>query len=98
LTKLASAKHRKDVLSRLYHHLDYDPKFAARVPPADPDLDGKQLLLQAALEAIVGMNNGVVLICIPGALAYYESEDMNGRFVLSRPVRPNCSLEQVRVR
>ena len=48
------------------------------------DLDGRQLHLREALGNVVGMGDGVVLSCIPGKLAYYESEDVNGRFILSR--------------
>ena len=109
LEKLASAKHRREFLSRLHHNLDYDPKFAVRVPPseqsaafiysklrelgasehchaiaASADLDGRQFPLREALGNVLGMGDGVVLSCIPGRLAYYESEDANGRYILSR--------------
>lgn len=50
---------------------------------AGADLDGRQLLLQEALNCFVGMGDGVVLSCIPGRLAYYESEEPNGRFILT---------------
>jgi hypothetical protein len=33
---------------------------------------------------VLGMGDGVVLSCIPGKLAYYESEDASGRYILSR--------------
>jgi hypothetical protein len=51
---------------------------------AGADLDGCQLPLREALDNVLGMGNGVVLSCIPGKLAYYESEDPNGRYILSR--------------
>jgi hypothetical protein len=51
---------------------------------AGTDLDGRQLPLREALANVLGMGNGVVLSCIPGKLAYYESEDANGRYILSR--------------
>jgi hypothetical protein len=109
LEKLASPKHRRKFLSRLHHNLDYDPKFAALVPPSEQttaliyarlrelgapetchaiapsaDLDGRDLSLRDALGDVIGMGNGVVLSCIPGKLAYYESEEQNGRFILAR--------------
>lgn len=109
LQKLASPKHRREFLASLHHNLDFDPKFAVRVPPKEQsaelvyaklrelgalehchviatgnDLDGRQLPLREALSNVLGMGDGVVLSCIPGKLAYYESEDVNGRFILSR--------------
>jgi hypothetical protein len=53
---------------------------------ADSKLDGEDLPLAEALERVVGVIDGVILSCIPGVLAYYESEDLKGRYVLSRPV------------
>lgn len=38
------------------------------------NLDGKELELHAALEAIVGSDKGTILSFIPGRLAYYEGE------------------------
>ena len=109
LQKLASPKHRRDFLSRLHHNLDYDPRFAAQVPPSEQtadliyarlrelgapehchtiaagsDLDGRKLPLREALGNVIGMGDGIVLSCVPGKLAYYESEDTNGRYILSR--------------
>jgi hypothetical protein len=51
---------------------------------ANSELDGKELPLDEALNAVVGDGNGVVLSCIPGQLAYYESEEQNGRFILEK--------------
>ena len=65
---------------------------------ADVTLDGRELPLKDTLDAVVGMGSGVVLSCVPGILAYYESEEMNGRFVLARALRPNTSLERTRAR
>ena len=50
---------------------------------AGSDLDGRQLPLRQAIDHVFGMGDGVVLSCIPGKLAYYESEDPSGRFILS---------------
>jgi hypothetical protein len=48
----------------------------------DPALDQKELPLVEALELIVGRGMGTVLSCIPGRLAYVETEDE--RFILER--------------
>lgn len=48
------------------------------------DMDGRDLPLHEALSSVVGMGNGVILSCIPGVLAYYESEEKNGRYILFR--------------
>jgi hypothetical protein len=49
----------------------------------DPALDQKELPLVHALEQIVGCGMGTVLSCIPGRLAFVETEDE--RFILERP-------------
>lgn len=123
LEKLASPRRRRDITARLYHNLDYDPKYAVQVPPgeqtaehiharlrklgapeschsiaAHAEFDGLDLPLREALEKIVGLVDGVVLSCIPGVLAYYESEGLKGRYVLSKPLRPNTSQERTRGR
>jgi hypothetical protein len=48
----------------------------------DPTLDQKELPLVEALERIVGYGMGTVLSCIPGHLAFVETEDE--RFILER--------------
>lgn len=48
----------------------------------DPALDQKELLLVEALEQIVGRGMGTILSCIPGRLAFVETEDE--RFILER--------------
>jgi hypothetical protein len=48
----------------------------------DPTLDQKELPLVKALEEIVGRGIGTVLSCIPGRLAFVETEDE--RFILER--------------
>jgi hypothetical protein len=48
----------------------------------DPALDQKELPLTEALEEIVGRGMGTVLSCIPGRLAFVETEDE--RFILER--------------
>src|SRR5205814_5493244 len=48
----------------------------------DPALDQKEVLLVEALEQIVGRGMGTILSCIPGRLAFVETEDE--RFILER--------------
>ena len=48
----------------------------------DPALDQKELPLVEALRQIVGRGMGTVLSCIPGRLAFVETEDE--RFILER--------------
>jgi hypothetical protein len=48
----------------------------------DPALDQKELLLIDALKEIVGRGMGTVLSCIPGRLAFVETE--TERFILER--------------
>jgi hypothetical protein len=48
----------------------------------DLALDQKELLLAEALDQIVGRGMGTVLCCIPGELAFVETEDE--RFILER--------------
>jgi len=47
-----------------------------------PELDGKDLPLSDALEQIVGRGMGAILSCIPGRLAFMETED--DRFLLEK--------------
>jgi hypothetical protein len=48
----------------------------------DPSLDQRELPLVEALKQIVGRGMGTVLSCIPGRLAFVETEDE--RFILER--------------
>lgn len=41
----------------------------------DTEIDGRQLDLRAALEHVNGRQIGTILSCVPGKLAYFESED-----------------------
>jgi hypothetical protein len=49
----------------------------------DPLLDQKELLLVDAVKEIVGRGIGTILSCIPGHLAFVETE--TERFILERP-------------
>lgn len=48
----------------------------------NPSLDQKELPLAEALKEVVGLGMGTVLSCIPGRLAFVETEDE--RFILER--------------
>jgi hypothetical protein len=60
---------------------------------ASADLDGRLLPLREALDKVLGMGDGVVLSCVPGKLAYYESEEANGRYSCCAATRPNKSMQ-----
>lgn len=48
----------------------------------DAEIDGRELDLRAALEHVHGREIGTILSCVPGKLAYFESED--DRLLLAR--------------
>jgi hypothetical protein len=48
-------------------------------------LDGRDMSLGEALHAVVGRGMGTFLSCIPGQLAYFESEELGSRVLLVRP-------------
>jgi hypothetical protein len=54
------------------------------VMSASSNLDGQEVDLRAALEDVVGHNDGTFISCIPGRLAYFEGEGSNERYVLQR--------------
>lgn len=53
-----------------------------RVISEDRNLDAKEIELASVLNEVVGNGMGPLLCCVPGKLAYLESED--GRFILER--------------
>jgi hypothetical protein len=46
--------------------------------------DGREMPLRAALDLIIGNCIGTVVSCVPGRLAYYESEDVGERYLLEK--------------
>jgi hypothetical protein len=54
------------------------------VVSADSDLDGREMPLGDALNAIIAKGNGAFVSCIPGRLGFYEYEDMKSSYLLSR--------------
>ena len=51
---------------------------------ANSDLDGREMPILEALDAIIGMQNGAFISCIPGRLGFYEYEDMKSSYLLSK--------------
>lgn len=49
-----------------------------------PALDGRYMVLIEALQMVVGSGMGTVVSCMPGRLAYFESEDAGERYILER--------------
>jgi hypothetical protein len=47
-------------------------------------LDGREMSLDEALQQVVGSGMGTLLSCIPGRLAYYESEEPGERWIFQR--------------
>ncbi|MDQ3245720.1 MAG: hypothetical protein M3Q52_02290 [Pseudomonadota bacterium] len=54
------------------------------VVAAGSDLDGREMPLREALEAIIGIGNGAFVSCIPGRLGFYEYESMKSSYLLQR--------------
>ena len=53
------------------------------------DIDGQEMSLESALEHVVGLGMPSIVSCIPGKLAYFESEQEFGpppRYILNREV------------
>ena len=57
---------------------------ACYILAADPDLDGREMPLGEALEALIGMDSGGFVSCIPGRLGFFEYEDIKSSYLLSR--------------
>jgi hypothetical protein len=50
----------------------------------DRTLDERELPLRDALHRVVGAGMGTFLSCVPGRLAYFESEERGARYILVR--------------
>lgn len=50
----------------------------------DSDIDQKEMPLREAIDKVEGSNYGTLVSCIAGKLAYFETEDMCGRYILER--------------
>lgn len=51
---------------------------------ADGDLDGREMPLGEALDAVIGMGGGAFVSCIPGRLGFYEYAEIKSSWLLSR--------------
>ena len=51
---------------------------------ANSGLDGREMPLGGALDAIIGMGDGAFVSCVPGWLGFYEYEDIKSSYLLSR--------------
>jgi len=60
----------------------------------DPELDARELPLLEALEEVVGSGMGTILSCVPGRLAYIETED--DRFILEKVKQPLRPRQRIR--
>ena len=47
-------------------------------------LDGREMSLADALKEVIGYQMGTLISCIPGQLAFYESEEIKTRYILER--------------
>lgn len=50
----------------------------------DDSLDGREMLLDEALAAVVGHREGNLISCVPGKLAFFEGEGPEDRCILRR--------------
>jgi len=50
----------------------------------DSDIDQKEMTLREAISKVNGSNFGTLVSCIAGKLAYFETEEMSGRYILER--------------
>lgn len=57
---------------------------SCHVISVDSSIDGREMPLSEALEAVIGYGMGTIISCVPGRLAYFEGEGMNVRFLLEK--------------
>ena len=50
----------------------------------DSSIDQKEMPLREAIFKVEGTNYGTLVSCIAGKLAYFETEDMSGRYILEK--------------
>ena len=51
---------------------------------ANDELDGREIGLSEALTAVIGSGWGTFVSCVPGVLAYFESEEPTERYICHR--------------
>ena len=54
------------------------------VVSSNTGLDGREMALREALDAVIGCGEGAFISCIPGKLGYFEFEHTNGGYLLTR--------------
>jgi hypothetical protein len=54
------------------------------VMSSSPELDNREMPLLEALQGVVGYGQGTFISCVPGRLAYFESEEVGERYVCLR--------------
>jgi hypothetical protein len=61
------------------------------------ELDSREMDLTEALKDIIGRGVGTFVSCVPGRLAYFESEEKNERYICHREIQtrplPNMPSE-----
>ena len=57
---------------------------ACYVLSSNSDLDGREMPLDDALQAVVGAGEGTFISCIPGKLGFYEFSEMKASYLLFR--------------
>jgi hypothetical protein len=51
------------------------------------DFDGKQMLLEKALDELEGSGFGTIICCIPSKLLYWEGESPGMRYVIEKTIK-----------
>jgi DNA-binding transcriptional ArsR family regulator len=63
------------------HHTRFVVRILKRMGASDDcwvfgnHIDGRQMKLEQALDEVIGMGSGTIVSCVPGKLAFFESED-----------------------
>ncbi len=58
------------------------------------EIDGREMDLLGALQATVGRGIGTIISCLPGALAYFESEERGEQYICYRVRRASVSTKR----
>jgi hypothetical protein len=82
-TRLAVADQQPDAVERILKA--HGAPDRCHVLGGSSEMDGKNFGLRDALDLVVGCSMGVLVICVPGQLAYHEGEERHDRNVLHRP-------------
>ncbi len=80
--RIKPSQQRFDNILQALNNLGAPP--VCYVMSSDADLDRRQMDLSAALKNIIGLGQGAFVSCVPGKLAYFESEEKNERYICHR--------------